>query len=1490
MALAGYRAFADVTFAASAIDEAPLFGVIYMSDLPAGWHTAMSNAGDTDGRTIRVTKSDGTTECAVYPVGVNTSTDTGCIFFRATDMSISVDTTYRVYVGNASSQMYATTDTYGRNAVFSGYAGAYLPGMTLEDLTGAGRTLTARGTPGTAASGYEGITAATFNGSNNGYYYDGTQGVTAWPVSMEAIVYSTSSSTVQNPFCLANSANSQNTALMPFRGDLASPTTDPNEAAFRGSSTTLSSALSSSGYTTSTNYYIAISRSGGTGTGVIYRDGVSLGSDSTTINSTFSPNRLSIGHRRYSASDATLNGRVTVALLSDSVRSADYVSTMQDIWAGTAYTVGSDDEVEGTTGWVPFGTAATTSASGSLQDWSNPSNALTINSDAATAVLDETTWVESETLKLTNPAYGITIPSGQGSYTCKFRVTRYRTSGGSLEINDLNVQFIDNTGALAGTNLADGTTNWPTAAADKDYTVFGVTLTDAKFDADSGLAFSATGVDTNGNTTAYVTYAVMMVEWTAPSGNTGTGDLTAPAGTTSGTGTQTLDGTGSVTAPAATVSGSGITGRTGTGAITAPAATTSGTGVTGRTGTGAVTAPAGVVSGAGTQTVDGTGALTAAPGEVDGTGTGTGSTPVTGTGALEAPMPLISGDGEIQSGNQDLVGALTAPAGVINATATTGKTGTAGIVAEAPVISGVGKSIVYGTGALTAPSGYTVSGTGLNSPPAKIGTGGLTAPDGVINGTGYVLGSTDLSVEYLQWYTTGASDVGRTQRDEAASLGGNRSSTEARSMTWECRDPMVGVEILAVSALNGRGFGSLNAVTENSLSWTPPGGTEGDAVTLASGDEAMLTGFGSNAWIRVRRISTIPMSGAHAVQCLDIYNNVIGMGNVASADAVSGKTEYRAIMGRNPFAGPAINVKIWLDADANDHFAIGYEAAVGGAIQTIASPTTAPTGITWVTGTTSATGITIPSVNAGGDFGLWMRRTIPADSAPSPSELNHIHVEFEDLATNTRNDDHRGKYRIARSSYVTYGLWVGQDEAPDLNAAPDETFTSRPHTTTLSLASDHTYYCVVRQRNKWGLWSQNTEPMKLVADAAGEQGYVAPAAPTNVIITQTADDEAIVSARYEPVVDTVLANATTNDPGRAEIFVLWMTTDDSAPDVTDPPTAYALMGRRAGVEIFKYTDTGNDLLDGTPIKAIVRSRRLAIGPGDDFSPDTTQLPASGSGTIVVASELADWDSSGYLKVTTFSGALQEVVAYSNLVVGSGISTFTVLSGGRAQFGTTAAATATNTVIYPIYPIDSDNTDVATGTIDGIAPGRPWGELFFGSKDAQQQEPIEGPDGVTEQYIDAPDNIYLLLGEGWTELWMDTALVWKVFQDGGNYDGNTLYIPSEWEIVTAAVSGAATGVFDAADADNLYIVSGGVRRVHIDASAMTITVPSLSTDGNLPEVAPQSASWEQYAGSLLQSWDPARSDYRPYIQVSTTGVLTSEWPINNNLTQAEIVAL
>lgn len=92
-----------------------------LSDLPADFHTNVKS----DGSDIRVTEADGTTEVPREIVAYDAGTDTGEIHFKGDVLNAS-DVDFYIYYGNAGASDYATTDTYGRNNVWTnGYTAVY---------------------------------------------------------------------------------------------------------------------------------------------------------------------------------------------------------------------------------------------------------------------------------------------------------------------------------------------------------------------------------------------------------------------------------------------------------------------------------------------------------------------------------------------------------------------------------------------------------------------------------------------------------------------------------------------------------------------------------------------------------------------------------------------------------------------------------------------------------------------------------------------------------------------------------------------------------------------------------------------------------------------------------------------------------------------------------------------------------------------------------------------------------------------------------------------------------------------------------------------------------------------------------------------------------------------------------------------------------------------------------------------------------------------
>lgn len=167
----------------------------------------------------------------------------------------------------------------------------------------------------------------------------------------------------------------------------------------------------------------------------------------------------------------------------------------------------------------------------------------------------------------------------------------------------------------------------------------------------------------------------------------------------------------------------------------------------------------------------------------------------------------------------------------------------------------------------------------------------------------------------IRTYLTGAGSDGGAQTDPDASLGNFRSSTLAALMGISITSPISGITVEDVAAENGEGVGSLEASGSSELKWTPPGGTQGVAVTIANGETKIVEGGGVgefNKWIRVNRTSASPLSGTATVTLADVFNDVVGFDNVSSAEASAGDDEYRAVMMKNENPTQIDNLKVFI--------------------------------------------------------------------------------------------------------------------------------------------------------------------------------------------------------------------------------------------------------------------------------------------------------------------------------------------------------------------------------------------------------------------------------------------------------------------------------------------------------------------------------------------------------------------------------------------------
>jgi hypothetical protein len=189
-----------------------------------------------------------------------------------------------------------------------------------------------------------------------------------------------------------------------------------------------------------------------------------------------------------------------------------------------------------------------------------------------------------------------------------------------------------------------------------------------------------------------------------------------------------------------------------------------------------------------------------------------------------------------------------------------------------------------------------------------------------------------------------------------------------------------------------------------------------------------------------------------------------------------------------------------------------------------------------------------------------------------------------------------GEGRVANDALARYELFIGSDASPDFQAAAFETFTSLPHATAaLSLPGSGTtrkYHLVVRQRNAWGLSSQNIIETIFEIDSSGNLVIVRPSAPIEIIATPSAAGTITITARY-------LYN--TDGINQADKFLVYAGT--AAVDFsTDTPVEVGIIKSDG---IAKLTYTTDAFGEGDTVHVAVRTRRAGVSPNPDVDSNNT---------------------------------------------------------------------------------------------------------------------------------------------------------------------------------------------------------------------------------------------------------------------------------------------
>jgi hypothetical protein len=254
-----------------------------------------------------------------------------------------------------------------------------------------------------------------------------------------------------------------------------------------------------------------------------------------------------------------------------------------------------------------------------------------------------------------------------------------------------------------------------------------------------------------------------------------------------------------------------------------------------------------------------------------------------------------------------------------------------------------------------------------------------------------------------------------------------------------------------------------------------------------------------------------------------------------------------------------------------------------GEVQTIADETTAPSGITWNTGTTAATGLAVASLAAGESRVLWIHRQIPAGATVDALAETGVNIEFV-YGGETYNHNVRAWYRVANSDLALYELYIGVDAAPDFTAAPAATSATLPFSEAITPPGSGTNVLnyATRYVNQYGLSSFNEWAQSIEIDDNGDLVGSDVSAPINVTIESMAGGEVDITSQYPSA----------NDDDPADTWLYYLTTDgvDPDPDV-DTPTEVLMTVQHLATPMRTYRHTFGPYAYGTTVKVIVRAKR-----------------------------------------------------------------------------------------------------------------------------------------------------------------------------------------------------------------------------------------------------------------------------------------------------------
>jgi hypothetical protein len=223
-----------------------------------------------------------------------------------------------------------------------------------------------------------------------------------------------------------------------------------------------------------------------------------------------------------------------------------------------------------------------------------------------------------------------------------------------------------------------------------------------------------------------------------------------------------------------------------------------------------------------------------------------------------------------------------------------------------------------------------------------------------------------------------------------ASIGGVVSSTAVLSQSATGLTTLTGLTLVdAMGNAEGDGTLAYNA-TAQTITWTPPSGTTGTALSITTDGTYFVQGGSSGGALVITVVAaSLPTSStSNTVTIANLDNKMFA--DISKTQSYSGTTIYHCFGIKNTGADAKKDVTIWIASNTPGQDGISIAVGAGAAgdgvttgIDTaVANETTAPSGVTFTAPTTQATGLSVGDLS--GSAGsthtrcFWIKQLVPA--------------------------------------------------------------------------------------------------------------------------------------------------------------------------------------------------------------------------------------------------------------------------------------------------------------------------------------------------------------------------------------------------------------------------------------------------------------------------------------------------------------------------------